>query len=264
MTLLIPATLAILAYLISAWMIFRPVAWDHKKRLPQSFAWIAVLLHLAYTIMTTYHAAGFNFSFFSTASLVALIVSLLLLIAMLGMPVENLGILLFPLTGLMLLIDLCFSEKQRILSFQDWQMNTHIMTSIISFALLNIAAVQAILLTVQNQQLKSHPPKRYIQSMPPLQSMEVLLFQMIAVGWLFLTISLGTGFFFMEDIFAQHLAHKTFFSLLAWLVFAVLLAGRKLYGWRGQTAVKWTLIAFLFLLLAYFGSRLVREVILHR
>jgi len=143
-------------------------------------------------------------------------------------------------------------------------MSAHILASIIAFSLLNIAALQAILLAIQNQQLKSHPPKRYIQSMPSLQSMESLLFQMIGAGLFFLSISLASGFIFLEDLFAQHLAHKTFFSMLAWLIFSGLLIGRSRYGWRGRTAIKWTLLGFLFLLLAYFGSKLVMEIILHR
>ena len=193
-----------------------------------------------------------------------MIVALILLLASLRIPVENLGIFLFPMTALMLGLDLYFPERQRSLSNAGWEMNTHILASIIAFSLLNIAAVQAIFLAIQNQQLKSRQPKRYLQSLPPLESMESLLFQMIAAGLFFLSISLGSGFIFLEDIFAQHLAHKTFFSIIAWLIFSALLLGRRRYGWRGRTAIKWTLLGFLFLLLAYFGSKLVLEVILQR
>jgi ABC-type uncharacterized transport system permease subunit len=150
------------------------------------------------------------------------------------------------------------------LNAPSWQMNVHILSSIIAFSLLNIAALQAILLIVQNRQLRSHPPKRYIQSMPSMQTMESLLFQMIGAGVVFLTIALTSGFIFIDDLFAQHLAHKTFFSIIAWLIFSGLLVGRSRYGWRGRTAIKWTLLGFLFLLLAYFGSKLVLELILHR
>jgi ABC-type uncharacterized transport system permease subunit len=80
----------------------------------------------------------------------------------------------------------------------------------------------------------------------------------------FLTISLISGFIFIENLFAQHLVHKTVLSILAWLIFSSLLLGRSLYGWRGQIAIQWTLIGFVSLLLAYFGSKLVLELILHR
>jgi ABC-type uncharacterized transport system permease subunit len=263
------AAIAIFAYLSSAILIFKPlnlkvIDQDKSKRLALTFAWGASALHGLYIVLITHQNANFNFSFFSMASLVSLIVALLLLLSTLSRPFENIGIFLFPLTALMLALDLCFPEKQRSLDMHNWQMNTHILSSIIAFSLLNIAAVQAVLLVIQNQQLRSHPPKRYIQSLPPLQSMESLLFQMIGAGVFFLSISLTSGFIFLEDIFAQHLAHKTIFSIAAWLIFSGLLIGRSLYGWRGQTAIKWTLLGFLSLLLAYFGSKLVMELILHR
>ncbi len=258
------AAFAIIAYLLSAGLIFRRPANLPYYPAPINLAWLAVGLHFCYTAFTIFENAGINFSFFSTASLVSLIVALVLLLAMLNKPLANLGIFIFPVTALMLLLDVGFPEKIRSIGTHSWPMNLHIATSIIAFSLLNIAAIQAILLAIQNQQLKSHPPKRYIQSMPPLQSMEALLFQMIGAGVLFLTIALSSGFIFVNNLFAQHLAHKTFFSILAWGVFTGLLIGRWRYGWRGATAIKWTLLGFLFLLLAYFGSKLVLEVILNR
>ncbi len=257
------AITTICAYLTATALLAKPsAAGSNRKAL--SIAGLAILLHIAYIALSLQHNAGFNFSFFSTASLISMIVALVLALAAMRLPVEKLGIFLFPVTALMLGLELYFPERQRSLESHSWQMHTHILSSIIAFSLLNIAAVQAILLVIQNQQLKSHPPKRYIQSLPSLQSMESLLFQMIAAGVLFLSASLISGFIFIEDIFAQHLAHKTFFSISAWLIFSGLLLGRKRYGWRGRTAIKWTLLGFLFLLLAYFGSKLVLELILHR
>ena len=258
------AIFALAAYSISGYLILKPLGRTDSLRIAATFGWAAIILHSLYTGLIVYEHSVFNFSLFSTASLVSLIVSLLLLLAMLNKPVENLGIFIFPLTALMLLLELTLPEKQRSLNTYSWQMNLHILTSIVSFSLLNIAAIQAVLLAIQNQQLKSHPPKRYIQSMPSLESMESLLFQMIGAGMVFLTVSLLSGFIFIQDLFAQHLAHKTFFSIMAWLVFSGLLIGRRRYGWRGATAIKWTLLGFLFLLLAYFGSKLVLELILKR
>jgi len=94
--------------------------------------------------------------------------------------------------------------------------------------------------------------------------MESLLFQMLGTGLFFLTISLVSGFIFIEDLFAQHLAHKTVLSIIAWIIFSSLLIGRLRYGWRGRTAVRWTLTGFILLLLAYFGSKLVLELILNK
>lgn len=258
------AILSISAYLASAMLIIRHIDQNRMQRTALYLAWTAVCAHFLYTAVVFQQNNGFNFSFFSTGSLVAMIVALLLLIAALNKPVEKLGIALFPIAATMLALELNFADKKQLLSHYDWAMSTHILTSIIAFSLLNIAALQAILLAIQDQQLKSHPPKRFIQSLPSLQTMESLLFQMLATGLAFLTISLVSGFLFIEDLFAQHLVHKTVLSLLAWIIFSGLLIGRSRYGWRGQTAIRWTLVGFVLLLLAYFGSKLVLELILHR
>jgi ABC-type uncharacterized transport system permease subunit len=94
--------------------------------------------------------------------------------------------------------------------------------------------------------------------------METLLFQMIATGLAFLTVALISGFVFIDDLFAQHLVHKTVLSIIAWIIFSGLLVGRVRYGWRGSIAIQWTLIGFVLLLMAYFGSKLVLELILKK
>jgi ABC-type uncharacterized transport system permease subunit len=93
--------------------------------------------------------------------------------------------------------------------------------------------------------------------------MESLLFGFIWAGWVLLSMSLISGWIFVENLFAQHLVHKTLLACLAWIVFSVLLWGRNRLGWRGHQAIRWTLAGFCLLMLAYFGSKLVREYILH-
>lgn len=258
------ATLSICAYLASTLLIARDTDQNRRQRIPFYLAWTAVCAHILYTSAIFLHNNNFNFSFISTASLVSLIVALLLLIATVNKPVEKLGIVIFPIAAIMLALEKNLPEKPHWLHTHNWQMSVHILTSIIAFSLLNIAALQAVLLAIQDQQLKSHPPKRLFQSLPPLQTMEALLFQMLGTGLFFLTISLVSGFIFIEDLFAQHLVHKTVLSIIAWVIFSSLLMGRLRYGWRGKTAVRWTLTGFILLLLAYFGSKLVLEIILHR
>lgn len=259
------ALLAICAYFVNVNCIVRDIVKQETRRTPLHFAWLAVSSHIGYIGLLCAEHQGFHFSFFNTGSLIAVIVSLLLLIAALNKPVEKLGIALFPISALMLALTLFFNDTTTMSNHShNWAMNLHILSSIIAFSLLNIAALQAILLAIQNQQLKSHPPKRFIQTLPPLQTMETLLFQMIAAGVIFLSVALISGFVFIEDLFAQHLVHKTVLSIIAWLLFVALLIGRHRYGWRGKTAMKWTLAGFSLLLLAYFGSKLVLELILHR
>ncbi|MDD5276380.1 MAG: cytochrome c biogenesis protein CcsA [Methylovulum sp.] len=258
------AILSICAYLGSALLMLRHLDKPYTTYMPIYLAWAAVGMHSTHTLIGFQQNNSFNFSFFSTAALVSLIVALLLLIAALNKPVEKLGIVVFPIAALMFSLHIYFIDNSPPPPAHNWAMTTHILTSIIAFSLLNIAALQALLLAFQDQQLKSHPPKRFIQSLPSLQAMESLLFQMLSTGLAFLTLSLLSGFLFIEDLFAQHLVHKTVLSLMAWVIFSGLLTGRCCYGWRGQTAIRWTLTGFVLLLLAYFGSKFVLELVLHR
>lgn len=265
MTHSIVGILSLLGYLTATALMAKEVASrleQHRHSL--KLAWLAALLHGTYLILLSHQNSGFNFSFFNTAGLVALFIVMLLLIAALDKPVEKLGIGVFPLAAISLGLDMVFPEKSHHLSTDNWQMDIHVLSSIIAFSLFNIAALQAILLAIQDQQLRKHPPRPLIQALPPLQAMETLLFQMIASGLFFLTASLLSGLIFIEDLFAQHLVHKTVLSIVAWVIFSALLLGRWRYGWRGRTAIQGTLIGFLLLLLAYFGSKLVLELILKK
>lgn len=128
---------------------------------------------------------------------------------------------------------------------------------------MTIAVLQSLLLLLQNRQLKTRKPAGIIRTFPPLQTMESLLFGFLWAGWLSLSLSLVSGWLFLQDLFAQHLAHKTLLACVAWVVFGVLLWGRHQLGWRGGKAIRWTQAGFLLLMLAYFGSKWVREFILH-
>ena len=116
------------------------------------------------------------------------------------------------------------------------------------------------------RRLRGSAPPGYLQSLPPLLSLEELLFRILWAGFLLLTLTLASGMLFSEEIFGRPLqfTHKVVFGILAWLIFAALLAGRQVYGWRGRKALRLTLAGFLALVLAYIGSKFVLEVLLHR
>src|SRR2546423_14434015 len=111
-----------------------------------------------------------------------------------------------------------------------------------------------------------HKHAGFFASLPPLLTLEQLLFRAIAAAFVFLTLPPATGIASSETLFgrALHADHKTVFAILSWLTFGLLLSGRALYGWRGRTALRWTLSGFVLLILAYVGSRFVLEVVLHR
>jgi ABC-type uncharacterized transport system permease subunit len=141
----------------------------------------------------------------------------------------------------------------------------HLALAMIAYGLFVIALLHAMLMAVAERQLhrKSHFS---LISLPPLLTLEKLLFRVIAAAFLFLTLTLATGIAYSETLFGRPLRadHKTVFAVLSWLTFGLLLLGRWRYGWRGRTATRWTLTGFVLLILAYVGSRFVLEVVLHR
>lgn len=229
-----------------------------------SLGFAAVLLHAAVLVPSLLTATGLNLGFFNAASLIALLTAALLLLTALRRPVENLGVALLPLAAASILLTRVYPSQHIVGQALSWQIETHILLSVLAYSVLGLAAFQSLLLALQNHHLHNRRPGGFVRALPPLQTMEQLLFQMIGTGFVLLSLSLMTGALFLEDIFGQHLVHKSVLSLLAWVVFAGLLAGRWRYGWRGRTAIRWTLSGFLFLMLAYFGSKLVLELMLGR
>jgi ABC-type uncharacterized transport system permease subunit len=224
---------------------------------------VALFLHALVLMQKFMGTAELNFGVFNAVSLLAWLIALLLLVAMFSRSVENLGIVIYPLAALALSLDLGFDTEHFVAS-NNFSLKLHILISILSYSIFTIAAIQALLLAIQDRHLHNQHPGGFIRALPPLQTMETLLFQMLSVGFILQSLSLLSGFAFLEDMFAQHLVHKTVLSLMAWLIFAVLLWGRWQFGWRGKMAIRTTLGGFVLLLLAYIGSKLVLEVMIGR
>lgn len=217
---------------------------------------------LTYYLMVT--TLGINLSFFNVATLMFWLMGIFSLSAIgRGKPIENLTLALYPFSALSVACA-TWIPTHSIASEWSAPMTAHIVASITAYGILTIAALQAISLATQEYALKNRKMRSIINTLPPLQTMEELLFEMLWLGIILLTISIATGYFFLEDIFAQHLAHKTVFTICSWVIFATLLWGRHKNGWRGKTAVRWTLSGFFILMLAYFGSKVVLEMILHK
>ena len=233
----------------------------------RSAIWIgllAVALHGLTLYSEVITSAGLNLGFFHAASLVAFMVALIILLSSVSQPVENLALVFLPIAAIAMGLELGFTSARLIPADASWQLQVHIVFSILAYSLLAIAAAQAVLLAWQEHGLRTRHPGGYLRALPPLQTMESLLFQMISTGFALLSAALLTGFLFLTDMFAQHLAHKTVLSLVAWVIFGILLWGRLRSGWRGRTAIRWTLGGFIALMFAYFGSKLVLEVLLQR
>lgn len=234
-----------------------------NKRLLVALGTLALLLHGASLSLQMFDGSGLVLDFFKAASLIAAAVILLTLLACARIPVENLLLLLFPLGFVTVLLAQFMPSGTSQAIDEAPGILAHILLSITAYGMLTIAVLQSLLVLLQDHQLKHKHPSGLIKNFPPLQTMESLLFGFLWAGWLLLSLSLLSGALFISDLFAQHLAHKTILSCFAWVVFAVLLWGRHQLGWRGHKAIRWTLAGFCLLMLAYFGSKLVREFILH-
>ena len=144
----------------------------------------------------------------------------------------------------------------------------HLVLAMLAYSLFTIAILHALLMAVVERRLhqRAGAAGAGMGALPPLLTLEQLLFRLIGAAFVLLTLTLATGFAFSKTLFgrAMRFDHKTVFAVLSWLTFGWLLAGRWLYGWRGRTALRWTMTGFVLLILAYVGSRFVLEVILGR
>lgn len=221
----------------------------------------AALNHGLSVWLAMFQSDGVHLGLTEMGLLATFTISVMLLLSSLKKPVLNLAVGVFPMSMLALLFAIWGPTSAP--SEIPHGLLSHIMTSLVAYSLIIIAACQAMLVAVQNYQLKHKHTRGIIQVLPPLQTMERLLFELICGGILALTLAIATGFVFIENLFAQHLAHKTVLTLMAWLVFAVLMGGHHLMGWRGMTAVRWTLGGTTLLVLGYFGSKFALEVLIN-
>jgi ABC-type uncharacterized transport system permease subunit len=227
-----------------------------------ALGFLAVLMHIYSLYTNVVTDFGLQFGFFNVASIVGMVNSLLILAMSLKRQTELLVTIVLPITALALLLEILVPTSHLLPPDSPAGLQIHVLVSIIAYSLLGLAALMSLILAMQNRLLHHHHTGGILHHLPALQVMERLLFDAISAGFIGLSIALLTGFVFLENIFAQHLVHKTILSIIAWLVFGILLTGRALMGWRGRTAIRWTLSGFVTLMLAYFGSKFVLEFII--
>jgi len=259
-----PLALAAAAlYLVAAGLLARPLL--HRQALPQmltfGLASIAVFGHAL--ILIGLHRGGVDLHFFAALSLVGCCIAALCLLVNLARPVATLGVIVLPLAAALLLVDVFLAPQTQPLPI-EWQIKLHVVFALLGYSVLSVAALLAILLALQEHALRRHEFNGIAAALPPLTLTEALLFQLIGAGFVLLTLTLLSGILFVANLFAQHLIHKTVLSIGAWIVFGALLFGRWRYGWRGRRAVRLTLSGMALLLLAFFGSRFVLELVLKR
>lgn len=257
-TLMVLTTLA--GYAASSWQLRASQTRGAARWRFNALLGATVLLHLATAHQLLRGPGGLDLSLFKVLALISAVVNLVVLTSALRKPIHNLYPLLLPAGALFLAAALLApaGEPLRL----SPQLQGHIVISLLAYSLLTVAALQALLVAYQDWQLHHKHQNALMRRLPPLQTMEALLFEFIWAGQLLLTLSLVTGFLYYEDFFAQHLIHKVVFSMVAWVFFAVLLWGRHRRGWRGYTAVRLTWAGFGAIVLGYAGSKFVLEYLL--
>lgn len=223
---------------------------------------VALTLHITSLHFPLFQGKPLALSFISLASYVMWFLSLILFITTIRRRIESLTVFILPFTMLSILLTiLADSETDLFINMQSG-LGVHILTSLLAYSVLMLASFQALLLSYQNNNLHTHQTSGFIRTLPSIEDMEHLLFRFIRIGVILLSIGLLTGFYFVDNLFGSRVAHKTILSIVAWFIFSGLLFGRWKFGWRGRTAVRWTLAGFIVLMLAFFGTKFVQEFII--
>lgn len=179
---------------------------------------------------------------------------------------EGLQVLVLPIAGALSLLPLFLPSTHPLTHTHLAAFKAHLVISLLAYSLFTIASIHVLMMAIVERRLHRGNLPQFMRNLPPLLTMERLLFQIIFAGFILLTLTLGSGILFSEELFGKPMQfnHKTIFGILAWLIFGAMLTGRALYGWRGRVAMRWTLAGFLSLFLAYIGSKFVLEVLLQR
>lgn len=259
-----------LAYGALAVYFWRAQAAGHVDELGRGMVGHAVLFPLIVQGYLLYQSLfieeQMNLGLVYSLSLILWLTMLVYWVARFFYPIASLQTLVLPLAAVGALLPVLFPSTHLQPKTTSMIFEAHIMVAMLAYSLFTIAVLHAGLMSLVEKRLHHAILPRVLHNLPPLLTMEALLFRIIVAGFTLLTLTLASGIVFSEELFGKpwQLNHKIVFGLISWCVFAMLLAGHYFYGWRGRTAIRWTVSGFVFLLLAYVGSKFVVEVLLHR
>ena len=244
---------------------------SHKKganTLFKSLFWsslfIGLTLHFLLTISISYVEHSFNFSVASMSLWISALVVSTFALGSFIYPIKNLAIIVLPLSILSILFILFWGDQQQLIDQRNSTFYWHIGTAVSAFTLLTLSVLQALLFGYQELALRKHIKNAFLTWLPPIQTMESVLFRSVILGFILLSIAISLGsiynFELNQTIFTFN--HHTVLAIMSWLGFAILLYGRIKLGWRGIQAINWTLIGFTLLGLGYFGTKMISELVL--
>jgi ABC-type uncharacterized transport system permease subunit len=254
------------AYVLAAWIEWRRLTMPGTAD-AASFAagatWlppVAIAGHAALLANTLFTPDGLDLSLANALSAVEWIIAIIAWLGTRSRALPGVATIAYPVAaagaGLPALLP---SAHHLSVASQPWAA-LHIAVAFVAYALLIVAALQALVLTGLERRLHRGLPEPG-SAMPPLLTLERFLFRLLGAGYVLLTLTLLSGVFFSEQLFGKPASYsnKIVFSVLSWLVFGALLYGRRRYGWRGRIALNWILAGSALLLLAYFGTKLLPE-----
>jgi ABC-type uncharacterized transport system permease subunit len=235
-------------------------------------AWERIAIFVALTLQGIglygglFSAGGMRFSFSFALSLMLWLAVVIYWLESFRSRMDGLQPMVLPLAALCAALPVLFPQVHVIAYANAWGFKLHFLAAMLAYSLFTLSALHAVFMGFVERKLHKRALSRHLSSLPPILTMEALLFRMIIIAFSLLTVALVSGVMFSEAIFGKALVldHKTLFAFASWGIFAALLIGRHAYGWRGRIALRWTLSGFLVLLLAYIGSRFVTEVLLGR
>lgn len=222
-----------------------------------------------HTVLLAQSAFGAHGLYLGIGNAISAILWLTVLIYWLGnffYKLEGLQALVMPVAAVASFLPVVLPSLNPLPHTEFAAFKVHLLISMLAYSLFTIASLHVLLMALLERRLHDGALPQMLQRLPPLLAMETLLFRIIWAGFILLTLTLASGVVFSEELFgkAATFSHKTVFGIVSWIIFAALLTGRHVYGWRGRVAVRWTLAGFLTLVLAYIGSKFVLEVILGR
>lgn len=244
------------------------VAWRLRRTPPAASVRfllpLALLAHGALIYQSMLGYGDIRLGFGNSLSTILWLTALLYWVSSQGAPLARLQSWVSGLAAVSVLGMVLFTNTHAIPNSQALALRAHLVVSFLAYGLLAVAALHAVLMTLLEKQL--HRGAFLRDGAPPLLTLEAMLFRSIGIGFALLTLAVISGVFFSEELFGKALqfSHKTVFAILSWLVFGGLLLGRHYRGWRGRTALVWTITGFTLLLLAYLGTQFVLEVVLRR
>ena len=235
-----------------------------ERRIAQIASIVAVGLQAWYTFKILLASDGVDLALFPIVMLVATTVALISTVEHLIKPsrATPLVLVIYPIIILIVLAAGLLHEQ----SLHSTKMNVglvvHVIVSIASYSILSYAACQAVLLMWLDRALRSHSMNAFLRTFQPLESAEVSLFNALWTGLFLLTCATATGFIFFWDKLFSHVSHlHVIITFAAWLLYSLLMVGHVIRGWRGSFTTKLSLSAFSLLLVGYFGTNLVIQLL---